>query len=68
MHPLRGYPGPLPWRASPVPKAMQLLLGTYGVKTVELHDRYGPVVRVAPDELSFIGGAFFSLTTPPPFL
>lgn len=41
-----------------MPKAVHVLLGTYGRKTVELHDRYGPAVRVGPGELSLIGGAF----------
>lgn len=57
LHPLRGYPGPPSWAASPMPKAMHVLMGTYGRKTVEFHGIYGPTVRVAPGELAFIGGA-----------
>lgn len=40
-----------------MPKAMHVLMGTYGRKTVEFHGIYGPTVRVAPGELAFIGGA-----------
>lgn len=61
VHPLRGYPGPPSWAASPVPKALHVLVGTYGRKTVEFHGIYGPAVRVAPGELAFIGGALLDL-------
>jgi hypothetical protein len=56
FHPLRKYPGPLLWRASPVPKAIHTLLGTYARKTIEFHRKYGDSIRVAPNELSFIKG------------
>ncbi|KAH8666581.1 cytochrome P450 [Xylariales sp. PMI_506] len=43
FHPLRRYPGPLLHRASKLPWALQQ----------RLHERYGPVVRIAPGHLSF---------------
>lgn len=57
LHPLRQYPGPPSWAASPVPKALHVLMGMYARKTVEFNGIYGPAVRVAPGELAFIGGA-----------
>jgi hypothetical protein len=56
LHPLRRHPGPLLWRASPVPKAIHILMGTYARKTIEFHEKYGTTIRVAPDELSYIQG------------
>ncbi|KAL2021613.1 hypothetical protein VTK56DRAFT_6966 [Thermocarpiscus australiensis] len=53
FHPLRHFPGPLTQRASAVPWAVQHALGRSGFETQKLHDRYGPVVRVAPAHLSF---------------
>ncbi|KAK1974374.1 cytochrome P450 [Colletotrichum cereale] len=54
FHPLRRYPGPLLWRFSPVPKNLYLLMGTYATKAREIHEAYPGIVRVAPNELSYI--------------
>ncbi|KAI1335368.1 cytochrome P450 [Xylariaceae sp. FL0016] len=54
FHPLRDYPGPLLHRATKIPKQVILLRGALGSKTEELHRKYGEVVRLAPDELSYI--------------
>ncbi len=53
FHPLRHFPGPLLQRASLLPWAYQALLGRQPFITQKLHDRYGSVVRVAPNHLSF---------------
>jgi len=53
FHPLRHFPGPLLQRASPLPWAYQLVSGTQAFRTQELHERYGPVVRITPTQLSF---------------
>ncbi|KAI8661121.1 hypothetical protein NCS55_00981300 [Fusarium keratoplasticum] len=51
--PLRKYPGPTLagwtnlWRLSVVRK------GNYHIKIKELHDKYGPVVRIGPNTLDF---------------
>ncbi|KAH7125636.1 cytochrome P450 [Dendryphion nanum] len=53
FHPLRSYPGPLLWRAYRFPYAHTLLTGKLPFKVLELHKKYGPVVRLAPNELSY---------------
>ncbi|KAH6853977.1 cytochrome P450 [Chaetomium sp. MPI-CAGE-AT-0009] len=53
LHPLRHIPGPLLSRASALPWAIRHALGTSAFHTQRLHARYGPVVRVAPNHLSF---------------
>ncbi|PVH95604.1 cytochrome P450 [Periconia macrospinosa] len=54
LHPLRRYPGPLLSHASILPMQSQTLRGRFPFWIHSLHERYGPVVRYAPDELSFI--------------
>jgi hypothetical protein len=54
FHPLAGYPGPLLYRGSNIPKVVQQMEGDLTTKMHELHQIYGPVVRCAPNELSFI--------------
>lgn len=53
FHPLRDFPGPILQRASALPWAWQLVSGTQAFRTQELHDKYGPVVRITPKQLSF---------------
>lgn len=53
FHPLRDFPGPLLQRASPLPYTFQLVSGRQAFLTQKLHDKYGPVVRIAPGHLSF---------------
>ncbi|KAL9581562.1 MAG: hypothetical protein Q9203_005838 [Teloschistes exilis] len=54
FHPLARFPGPALWAVSRIPYAWTLLKGDLTQRTKELHDRYGHVVRIAPNELSFI--------------
>ncbi|KAF1923390.1 cytochrome P450 monooxygenase [Didymella exigua CBS 183.55] len=54
LHPLRSYPGPLAARASVLPSQKNLLRGRLHLWTQDLHRQYGPVVRLSPNELSFI--------------
>ncbi|PVH96206.1 hypothetical protein DM02DRAFT_505222, partial [Periconia macrospinosa] len=54
LHPLRRYPGPLLSRASVLPMQSQTLRGRLPFWIHHLHKTYGPVVRYAPNELSFI--------------
>lgn len=56
LHPLRSYPGPLLWSASRLPWNFYNLQGDLATKILELHQKYGPVVRIAPDELSYTTG------------
>ncbi|KAK0641454.1 isotrichodermin C-15 hydroxylase [Cercophora newfieldiana] len=53
FHPLRNFPGPLLQRASALPWAWQMLSGTQAFNTQQLHEKYGPVVRITPRQLSF---------------
>ncbi|CAG9980389.1 unnamed protein product [Clonostachys byssicola] len=53
FHPLSKYPGPLLNRISPLPLSIALLRGRLPFYVKHIHDRYGPVVRLTPTELSF---------------
>lgn len=53
LHPLRHYPGPLLARATRLYHLYYDLSGVQHLKQKEWHDRYGEVVRIAPDELSY---------------
>ncbi|KAB8242340.1 cytochrome P450 [Aspergillus flavus] len=52
-HPLSHYPGPFFWTISRLPYAVTYAQGTLHRRVRQLHDVYGDVVRVAPDELSY---------------
>ncbi|KAI1738011.1 cytochrome P450 [Xylaria scruposa] len=53
IHPLASFPGPRLWAASRLPYICCLWQGRLHERIKVLHDTYGPVVRIAPDELSF---------------
>lgn len=54
LHPLSKYPGPFLWRVSRLPFLLAFIQGQLPHRIKKLHERYGDVVRLAPDELSFI--------------
>ncbi|KAK6952190.1 hypothetical protein Daesc_006723 [Daldinia eschscholtzii] len=54
FHPLSKYPGPLIASATPWWLALCYAKGTTHTTLLELHNKYGPVVRTSPDELSYI--------------
>lgn len=54
LHPLRCYPGPKSWAATRLAWTQSIQSGQYHRKLHQLHTKYGPVVRIAPDELSYI--------------
>ncbi|KAM5520500.1 cytochrome P450 [Fusarium oxysporum f. sp. phaseoli] len=54
LHPLRNYPGPKLWAVSGIPRARMILSGEAHKKILELHQKYGDVVRVSPNELSYV--------------
>ncbi|KUJ07971.1 cytochrome P450 [Mollisia scopiformis] len=54
FNPLSKYPGPFFWSFSRIPHAFYLVTGRLPFKIAEFHERYGPIVRIAPDELVFI--------------
>ncbi|KAL1841239.1 hypothetical protein VTJ49DRAFT_7307 [Mycothermus thermophilus] len=53
FHPLRRFPGPLLMRATRWGYNIKRMRGTLPFDMLDLHQRYGPIVRVAPDELAF---------------
>ncbi|KAH7006917.1 cytochrome P450 [Ilyonectria destructans] len=53
LHPLRKYPGPKLWAMSRIPYSYNYMSGSAHKKIFELHQQYGDVVRIAPDELIF---------------
>ncbi|CAN9142059.1 unnamed protein product [Alternaria alternata] len=53
LHPLRHYPGPLLWRSFRIPYVISTHRGEIHKRFTEFHTKYGPVVRVAPNELSY---------------
>lgn len=54
LHPLRSYPGPLIARATIIPQHWKALNANHHYWIRDLHNKHGPVVRIAPNELSFI--------------
>lgn len=56
FHPLTKFPGPKLHAASHIPISLSMVKGTYVFDLKKLHDTYGPVVRTAPNELSFAEG------------
>jgi averantin hydroxylase len=57
FHPLRAYPGPKAWAATVWSFVLSQLSGNLAADILELHEKYGPVVRIAPNELSFVDPA-----------
>ncbi|KAE8151798.1 cytochrome P450 [Aspergillus avenaceus] len=56
IHPLRHYPGPLSAAVSRIPYAKAYVQGKLHLYVQGLHNTYGDVVRVAPDQLSYRNG------------
>lgn len=54
LHPLRKYPGPFWWRLTRIPWVRAHVKGQLPFEVYRMHEKYGPVVRIAPDELSFL--------------
>ncbi|KAI1501593.1 cytochrome P450 [Biscogniauxia marginata] len=54
LHPLSKYPGPKLWAITRVPWTYHVLNGDLWHSLDKFHDQYGPVVRIAPDELTYI--------------
>lgn len=56
FHPLAKYPGPKLYAASNLPFQWKSnVSGTLTLESKTLYDKYGPIVRVAPDHLSVDG-------------
>nr|A0A3Q9FEJ4.1 RecName: Full=Cytochrome P450 monooxygenase astA; AltName: Full=Asperterpenoid biosynthesis cluster protein A [Talaromyces wortmannii]AZQ56742.1 cytochrome P450 [Talaromyces wortmannii] len=54
FHPLSGYPGPKLFGASYLPGLYHRIRGDYVLVHTALHERFGEVIRVSPNELSYI--------------
>ena len=55
LHPLRNTPGPVLAAASPIYFAYHTVRGNKASLVRDLHIQYGPMIRVAPNQLSCIG-------------
>jgi hypothetical protein len=55
FHPLSKFPGPKLAAASRVYYAYYTILGQKHKANANVHDKYGEVVRITPNSLSFIG-------------
>ncbi|KAK0649206.1 cytochrome P450 [Cercophora newfieldiana] len=53
FHPLARFPGPFAYRATRLAWLLQYNKGTLSKDMLAFHKRYGPIVRIAPDELAF---------------
>lgn len=60
LHPLSRFPGPWYTCVAPVWLIYHQIRGDHPWATTKLHDRYGSIVRVAPDELSYTDPAAFN--------
>jgi cytochrome P450 len=57
LHPLARFPGPKLYAVSSIPVALAQLRGTFHRFTQTAHEKYGSVVRISPNELSFVSAA-----------
>ncbi|KAF1355043.1 cytochrome P450 [Delphinella strobiligena] len=53
LGPMSKFPGPKLWAATALPSTIKLWRGEEALAKHALHDKYGPVVRVTPTELSY---------------
>lgn len=56
FHPLHKIPGPFLARFSELWRNIRYFRGSWLEDVVALHQTYGPVVRIAPNEVSFVDG------------
>ena len=53
FHPLSKFPGPKLWAASRLPFVFNLSTGRLAKRERQLHEKYGEIIRLTPDEVSF---------------
>ena len=69
FHPLAKFPGPKRWAVSRIPWARHVIKGDLWQVLDQLHEEYGPVVRIAPDEITTISpGAWQDIYSAKPLL
>ncbi|KAL1969776.1 hypothetical protein VTN77DRAFT_7285 [Rasamsonia byssochlamydoides] len=54
FHPLASVPGPRLYAMSQIPYLHHMIAGKWPFVLAKLHDKYGPIVRIAPSDVSFI--------------
>ncbi|KAH7079034.1 cytochrome P450 [Paraphoma chrysanthemicola] len=54
FHPLHGFPGPKASAFTRLPHLNAIRRGKVHIYVAQLHEQYGEVVRISPDELSFL--------------
>ncbi|KAI0598194.1 cytochrome P450 monooxygenase [Biscogniauxia sp. FL1348] len=57
FHPLSHIPGPKLWAMSPIPYALAECSGRGHWKLLELHEKYGPLIRIDPRTVSITDSA-----------
>ncbi|KAI1860178.1 hypothetical protein JX265_010102 [Neoarthrinium moseri] len=57
FHPLAKFPGPKLWAISRIPWAYYIITGDLWLVLDRLHEKYGTIVRIAPDEVTTINPA-----------
>jgi hypothetical protein len=57
LGPLSKFPGPKLWAFTQIPYIGAMVSGNEGKIYADLHQKYGPVVRIGPQRLSYAGGA-----------
>ena len=53
FHPLRSFPGPVYGKVTGLWYISKIIQGNSFLELKRLHDQYGDVVRIAPNELSY---------------
>lgn len=53
LHPLRKIPGPQLWIAFPFLRSWRMVVGDSEFRIRELHEKYGEIVRISPNEVYF---------------
>lgn len=53
LHPLRAYPGPPLYAAYRLPYVVSNMRGRLPQAVLDMHRKYGPIVRIAPNELAY---------------
>lgn len=56
FHPLAHIPGPFVARFTHMWQTVKSFQGTWYDDILSVHKKYGPVVRISPDEVSFVDG------------
>ena len=52
--PMAKFPGPVAWSVSNLPRILSMIRGDEGILYPQMHEKYGPIVRIGPSDLSVI--------------